>query len=301
MRPSQLIPVSEYITGFTTCHDIDPHHLDHVQLSDDKLAVHKVTKALSHNLVTPPAPALPELSPPSPMPKLPPPRKAWEAVYPKGSVNPAGSIPGGFGFSMSGTHHFAQKLEHGATEVIMSYRFMLDPHWDWVKGGKLPGVFGGVGDLAYGCTGGRQNDRCECFNLRPMWRADSLGELYVYLPPLGNNQTRLLEVPPTSCINPDYGVSVGRGSFKLQDAVGRWAAIAIRVKLNDVEQENGEFQLWFNGVSAMTVDGLVFRKSEDSKIKGMHFQTFFGGHGVDWAAPKDLRAWFADVTGVILQ
>jgi hypothetical protein len=50
----------------------------------------------------------------------------------------------------------------------------------------------------------------------------------------------------------------------------------------------------------------------------MHFQTFFGGmllimqtvsslinllagHGEDWASPKDQRAWFADITGVIVR
>lgn len=32
-------------------------------------------------------------------------------------------------------------------------------------------LVGGDGNLAYTCTGGRQNDRCKCFNLRPMWRS----------------------------------------------------------------------------------------------------------------------------------
>ena len=36
--------------------------------------------------------------------------------------------------------------------------------------GKLPGQFGGVGDLAYGCSGGRQDNRMQCFDLRFMWR-----------------------------------------------------------------------------------------------------------------------------------
>ena len=29
---------------------------------------------------------------------------------------------------------------------------------------------GGIGDTAYGCSGGRQNDRCKCFDIRLMWR-----------------------------------------------------------------------------------------------------------------------------------
>ena len=32
-----------------------------------------------------------------------------------------------------------------------------------------------------------------------------------------------------------------------------------------------------DGKSVINVDGLVLRESDESKIKGMHFQTFFGG------------------------
>ncbi|EEB87593.1 hypothetical protein MPER_15008, partial [Moniliophthora perniciosa FA553] len=115
-------------------------------------------------------------------------------------------------------------------------------------------------------------------------------------------------------LNNDYGVSVGRGSFTF--VPGRWMSVAIRVKMNYIGKEDGELQLWIDGRPVIQVDGLIFRDSEQSIIKGMHFQTFFGGNVAirvknagltiytagnkeDWASPKDQRAWFADVTGVI--
>ena len=39
----------------------------------------------------------------------------------------------------------------------------------------------------------------------------------------------------------------------------------------------GEIQLWCDGVSVIEVVGLSLRDTEDRKISGMHFQTFFGG------------------------
>ncbi|TFK65183.1 hypothetical protein BDN72DRAFT_845832 [Pluteus cervinus] len=228
------------------------------------------------------------------------PKEAWEAFYPKGSINPNAPLPGGFSFYLSGPTAFANALSDGATEVILSYRVMLETEWEWVKGGKLPGIFGGVGPLSYGCTGGRQAERCKCFNIRPMWRAQGKGELYTYLPLTENNATRLAAVQPFSKQNPDYGFTVGRGAFSFEPARGHWLTLAFRIKLNVIGQEDGEIQLWANGKSVILVDGLSFRDSEESRIRGMHFQTFFGGHTEDWASPKDQRAWFADITGAII-
>jgi hypothetical protein len=31
-------------------------------------------------------------------------------------------------------------------------------------------IVGGIGDLSYRCSGGRQDERCKCFDVRLMWR-----------------------------------------------------------------------------------------------------------------------------------
>ena len=126
--PSYLIPISEIITGFTTSSYVHHKNLQHVPLADKELGVHKITSRTTHNLVKPPPAST------SSAPTL-----AWEAVYPKGSINPSATIPGGFTFYLSGPTNFSQSLET-ASEAIFSYRMMLQDEWEWVKGGKLPGV-----------------------------------------------------------------------------------------------------------------------------------------------------------------
>ncbi|KAJ7464745.1 polysaccharide lyase family 14 protein [Mycena galericulata] len=296
MELSHLIPVDTFQSGFTACPSLILPKIDAAALEDEDLGVHKVTSRTSHPLVTPPAEASHSNSTDWPAPS-----RAWEAFYPKGSINPSAPMPGGFGFYLSGPPTFASRLESGATHVVLSYRMMLQSEWEWVKGGKLPGIFGGEGDLSYSCTGGRQDHRCKCFNIRPMWRSKGHGELYTYLPLTPTNRERLLAVPPSSKENSDYGFSVGRNAFQFSLAVGKWISLAFRVKLNAVGSEDGELELWVDGKSVINVSGLTFRDSEQSRIKGCHFQTFFGGHTDDWASPKDQRAWFADLSGVIIE
>ncbi|KAF8816012.1 polysaccharide lyase family 14 protein [Phlegmacium glaucopus] len=292
MQVVPLIPIQDFEFGFTTCNHLQHPKIRLIRLNDRQLGVHKVSSKTTHKVVQPPNPTLTKGDPP-------PPDTAWEAFYPEGSINPTADIPGGFSLYLSGPQDFADRLET-ASEVVMSYRMMLQDGWEWKKGGKLPGVFGGVGELSYGCSGGRKEHRCQCFNLRPMWRPESVAELYTYLPLTPENAERLKSVPPRSVENNDYGFSVGRGAFHLDAAVGQWVAIALRTKLNDVGSTNGQIQLWIDGNSVINIDGLSLQETEAGNIKGMHFQTFFGGHGQDWASPKDQRAWFADITGTII-
>jgi hypothetical protein len=126
-----LIPPSEFQFGFTTSSLKHPK-IENICLDDKQLGVHKSASQTPHRLVTPPSTLTAH--------RLPSPEKAWEAFYPKGSINPKASIPGGFGFYLSGPKSFSDKLADGATEVIFSYRMMLENGWEWVKGGKLPGV-----------------------------------------------------------------------------------------------------------------------------------------------------------------
>jgi hypothetical protein len=72
------------------------------------------------------------------------------------------------------------------------------------------------------------------------YRTHGVGELYAYLPPLDCNTRQLLAVPPLSIQNPDFGYSVGRGSFTFKTEEHGWNTIAQRVRLNDVGCENGK-------------------------------------------------------------
>ena len=45
----------------------------------------------------------------------------------------------------------------------------------------------------------------------------------------------------------------------------------------NVVDHTGEVQLWINGKSVIEITGLILREDKASHIKGMHFETFFGG------------------------
>lgn len=223
--------------------------------------------------------------------------RVWEAFYVNGSYTPSGPIRGGFGLYLGGPKGKWKQFVDQHSQITMSYAVYFEEGFDFVKGGKLPGLFGGEGSKALKCSGGRQDERCSCFNLRLMWRAQGKGELYTYLPLIESNKERLLRVPGSHA-NTDYGVSVGRGTFTF--VPGQWTTIAQRIKLNDLEADNGEIELWVNGTSVIKVDGLIFRCSEQSCLQGMHFQTFFGGSTPEWATPKDQRAWFTGISGGVI-
>jgi hypothetical protein len=58
--------------------------------------------------------------------------------------------------------------------MMVTYEVAFDKGFDWVKGGKLPGLRGGLNSS--GCSGGNKSDGLECFSSRIMWRKDGLGE-----------------------------------------------------------------------------------------------------------------------------
>lgn len=127
---SQLLPIDEFEIGFSTSSSIEHACVLKCPLDDKALGVHKVASRLKHPIVRPPEATAPCSLAPS---------LAWEAFYPEGSINPSGTIPGGLSFYLYGPPEFKARLAT-ATEAVMSYRMMLQQDWEWVKGGKLPGL-----------------------------------------------------------------------------------------------------------------------------------------------------------------
>lgn len=58
--------------------------------------------------------------------------------------------------------------------VLLTYELAFDSDFDWVLGGKLPGVRGGP-DVD-GCSGGDPALGENCFSSRVMWRKNAAGE-----------------------------------------------------------------------------------------------------------------------------
>jgi hypothetical protein len=156
-------------------------------------------------------------------------------------------------------------------EAWLSYRLRFPAGFEFVKGGKLPGLFGGT------VTSGRHiPDGTNGFSTRYMWRAKGLGEVYAYLPS-----------------SQEHGTSLGRGAWRWP--TGRWVRVVQHVRLNDPHGSDGVIDVWLDGRRVYTVTGLRFRSTDRLKIDGVFFSTFFGGGDRTWASPRDQYADFADV------
>ena len=92
---------------------------------------------------------------------------AMQLFYPEGSINP-GNEPKG------GAEIYASPLDiSNARSATLQYSAFFPVDFDWVLGGKMPGLYGGHS----GCSGG--NAALDCFSTRLMWRQGGAGELYL--------------------------------------------------------------------------------------------------------------------------
>ena len=81
---------------------------------------------------------------------------------------------GGIGPEQGGTGWRWPIGKHEAAELSYTLRFSED--FDFVKGGKLPGLCGGPENV----SGGRPADGANGFSARLMWRKEGRGEAYIY-------------------------------------------------------------------------------------------------------------------------
>jgi hypothetical protein len=103
----------------------------------------------------------------------------FQVLYPQNSINP-GTKPFG------GAQFYASPLNIADAQAMQfTYSVFFPSDFDWVKAGKLPGLFGGRPS----CSGG--DAATDCFSTRLMWRQDGMGELY-----LVSTRTHVFEPDP---------------------------------------------------------------------------------------------------------
>jgi hypothetical protein len=187
--------------------------------------------------------------------------------YYKGGASPSASRRDGVregGAQVLGT------FESGPVEhVFLRYFVRFPADFDFVKGGKLPGFYGGSQ-----ISGGHIPDGTNGFSTRFMWRTGGQGEVYAYLP----SSTR-------------FGSSLGRGSWSF--ARGKWQCIEQELKLNTPGEPNGFVHVWLDGEPVFQTEQLLFRTAASLRVEGVFFSTFFGGGDASWAPPSDTYADFA--------
>ncbi|KAI7893720.1 uncharacterized protein EV154DRAFT_536893 [Mucor mucedo] len=198
--------------------------------------------------------------------------------YPAGSYAPVGTKNNNSG--VKGGAEFFTNVNHDTmyNTALLSYDLAFDSSFDWVKGGKLPGIYGGSpGD---GCSGGEKATGANCFSVRLMWRDSGAGEAYAYIP----TSDKLCSSKQVTC-NSDYGTSFSRGVIRFSTA--KWTHIDMYIKLNTGSNTNGILQVWQDGSLMINQQHLQFRSSDAVGMSSTMFSTFFGGGSTSFATPVD--------------
>lgn len=107
-----------------------------------------------------------------------PPGPVLQVTYPQGSFSH--DTGGAQLFSLWNTSDGSK-----FNSVLLSYEVAFDTDFDFVKGGKMPGLRGGPDPD--GCSGGNASSGSNCFSSRVMWRKNAQGEgeyLTIYYRPL---------------------------------------------------------------------------------------------------------------------
>jgi hypothetical protein len=184
-------------------------------------------------------------------------------TYPAGSSAPSAGAPYG------GAQLCDAFAGGGARDATLSYDVRFPVGFQFVKGGKLPGMYGGVQPF----SGGKHNPKG--WSMRLMWRADGAAEVYGYI----SNTT-------------GYGDSWGRGNFSFQ-ADGQWHHLTEHIHLNTPGQSDGYVTLAYDGTTHINQTGLAITTT-DTPIDGLFFSTFYGGHDASWAPSADMHLDFAN-------
>ncbi len=174
--------------------------------------------------------------------------------------------PGGGQFYMDLTAMQRTDLAN-APSLDLRYHVKFDTGFDFGRGGKLPGLYGG----APGAESGGNHDG-SAFSTRYMWRdhpSAGAGEVYYYSP-----------------TGSGYGDDLGLGDWQWAGD-GQWHAVE-----QQVDRSAGTVTVWVDGRQVFNEGGLS--GLDRIPFSGVFFSTFFGGSDNTWGPGRDENAYFAD-------
>jgi hypothetical protein len=159
----------------------------------------------------------------------------------------------------------------------MSYQVRFEPGFEFVKGGKLPGLCGGKKTI----TGGDAVNGKEGWSARVMWRKDGRGQAYVYHMNQPSKYGDEFDFPE---------------DFRF--VIGVPYEITISVTMNTVGEKNGKLEVAVKegaeGSSKVLVNkqDMEWRAEDSVGVDSILFNTFHGGSGDSWAPKTDCFATF---------
>lgn len=187
--------------------------------------------------------------------------------------------PGGIGPEQGGTGWRWPVGKHEAAELEYTVRF--GPDFEFVKGGKLPGLCGGPENV----SGGRPATGENGFSARLMWRRDGRGEAYIYHMDQPEKYGHSFPFPEDFRFVPGTPVKV-----------------RLVVVMNTPGRRDGQLMVWTTlpgqGERLMVEQkAMAWRAVDIFGVDGLYFETFHGGSDNTWAPTRPCHA---DFTGLRL-
>ncbi len=171
---------------------------------------------------------------------------------------------------------FGVSFERNFEELYVSYDVKFAEDFDFVLGGKLPGLCGYnvTQDPKDGCnTGGGFPSGYDGWSARGMWREGGVLESYMY--------------------HADQFYQYGDDEiWNIKAKRGVWHTIQHRVVMNTVGEANGMIEAWLDGVKVLSSNNMLYRKTPDIGINLFYFSTFYGGADPSWAPASDQYIYF---------
>ncbi len=220
--------------------------------------------------------------------------KALRVKYPAGLYGSSDSSTGA---------QFKMEFGQGYEAVELEYRLKFEDGFDFVRGGKLPGLAGGAAN-----SGGSRPNGTDGFSARMMWRTNgSSGSPTTSSVNGSDNRAKMVQY----IYHPDQTANGGTNAddFDWDDGpLGEWEEFETdqwyhfrhRIIMNtpgvngEEGLHDGVVQAWLDGVQVLNVDDIRFRDVASLQIDQLYFSTFFGGGSSNWATTKDEYAYFDD-------
>ncbi|MCL2261161.1 MAG: hypothetical protein FWC15_07400 [Fibromonadales bacterium] len=175
------------------------------------------------------------------------------------------------------------RLPEVAKEMWASYKVKFEDDFEFVKGGKLPGLCGGQ---CY--TGGNTPQQGDGWSARIMWRTGGSIVQYMYF--------------ADQAINYGDDMKWDYAGAQKTFQTGVWYNVATQIVLNTVSDsdgaglghKNGIVRSWLDNELSLSVDTLRLVDFEDQRIDLFYISTFHGGSDQTWAPSKDVYVRYDD-------
>lgn len=187
--------------------------------------------------------------------------KAIRVDYPKGGVGPTAT---GLQFPIDFSK--IKGMQANYDSLYLRYYVYFEPGFDFVKGGKLPGLMGS--NESWTRSGGNIPDGTNGWTLRFMWRTGGAAVVYAYLPP-GKYQRGV------------WGTDI---PLHKNFTTGKWICVEQFVKINTPGKNDGELSVWLDNEKLLALTDISYRTVDNAagKIGGIYFSSFHGGNTPDW-------------------